>query len=130
VSIEEGGSWLARIRTRLTWEHTAFACSDEAIDSTKRLYSSEAPLFAGVSLAPSGVAIDEHGLVEVRGRTMRSEAMSATDLLSHLLVPFGLNFANLKVDIPTTKTAIHPWITEMLNKGYGKFPPPSKKAAE
>jgi len=30
-------------------------------------------------------------------------------------------------EIPTTKTAIHPWITEMLNKSYGKFPPPSKK---
>ena len=27
-------------------------------------------------------------------------------------------------EIPTTKTAIHPWITEMLNKGYGKPPPP------
>ena len=38
VSIEEGGGWLARIRTRLTWEHNAFACSAEAIDSTKRLY--------------------------------------------------------------------------------------------
>jgi len=41
-----------------------------------------------------------------------------------------LRLTNLKVEIPTTKTAIHPWITEMLNKGYGKFPPPSKKAAE
>jgi len=66
VSIEEGGSWLARIRTRLTWEHTAFACSAEVIDSTKRLYSSEAPLLAGLPLAPSGVAIDEQGSVEVR----------------------------------------------------------------
>jgi len=37
VSIEEGESWLARIRTRLTWEHTTFACSAEVIDSTKRL---------------------------------------------------------------------------------------------
>ena len=25
VSIEEGSSWLARIRTRLTWEHTTFS---------------------------------------------------------------------------------------------------------
>jgi len=41
-----------------------------------------------------------------------------------------LRLKNLKVEIPTTKTAIHPWITEMLNKGHGKFPPPSKKAAE
>jgi len=54
-----GGSWLARIRKRLTWEHTMLACSAEVIASTKRLYSSEAPLFAGVSIAPSGVAIDE-----------------------------------------------------------------------
>ena len=41
-----------------------------------------------------------------------------------------LRLTNLKVDIPTTKTAIHPWSTEMLNKVYGKFPPPAKKAAE
>jgi len=72
VSIEEGGSWLARIRTRLTWEHTTSACSAEVIDSTKRLYSSEAPLLAGVPLAPSGVAIDEQGSVEACGRTIRS----------------------------------------------------------
>ena len=43
MSIEDGDSWLGRIRTRLTWEHTTFACSAEVIDSTKRLYSSEAP---------------------------------------------------------------------------------------
>jgi len=72
VSIEEGGSWLVRIRTRLTWEHNAFACSAEAIDSTNRLYSSETRLLAGIPLAPSGVAIDELGSVEVRGRTIRS----------------------------------------------------------
>ena len=65
VSIEEGGSWLARIRTRLTWEHTTFACSAEVIDSTKRLYSSEASLLTGEPLAPSAVAIDEQGSVEV-----------------------------------------------------------------
>jgi len=93
VSIEEGGSWLARIRTRLTWEHTTFACSAEVIDSTKRLYSSEAPLLAGIPLAPSGVAVDEQGSVEVRGRTIRSKALNAIDLLSHLLVPFRLHCA-------------------------------------
>ena len=93
VSIEDGGSWLARIRTRLTWEHTTFACSAEVIDSTKRLYSSEAPLLAGIPLAPSGVAIDEQGSVEVRGRTIRSKALNAIDLLSHLLVPFRLHCA-------------------------------------
>ena len=69
MSIEERGSWLARIRTRLTWEHTTFDGSAEVIDSTKRLYLSEAPLLAGVPLAPSGVAIDEQGSVEVRGKT-------------------------------------------------------------
>ena len=55
VSIEDGGSWLARIRKRLTWEHTTFVYSSEVIDSTKRLYSSEAPLLAGVPLATNGV---------------------------------------------------------------------------
>jgi len=33
-----------------------------------------------------------------------------------------LRLKNLKVEIPTTKTAIHPWITEMLMKGCGKLP--------
>jgi len=75
VSIEEGGSWLARIRTRLTWEHTTSACSAEVTNSTTPahhvcllrptkvplLYSSEAPLLAGIPLAPSGVAINEQG---------------------------------------------------------------------
>ena len=71
--------------------HITFACSAEVIDSTKRLYSSEAPLLAGIPLAPSGVAIDEQGSVEVRGRTIRSKALNAIDLLSHLLVPFRLH---------------------------------------
>ena len=74
-SIEEGGRWLAHIRTRLTWEHGTFAWSAEVIDSTKGLYSSEDPLLAGMPLAPSGVAIDEQGSVEVRGRTIRSKAL-------------------------------------------------------
>ena len=30
----------------------------------------------------------------------------------------------------TTKTTINPWITEMPNKGHGKFLLPSKKATE
>jgi len=51
-------------------------------------------------------------------------------LLSRSNPPTEGGHKNLKVEIPTTKTAIHPWITETLNKGYGKFPPPSKKAAE
>ena len=72
VSIEDGGSWLARIRKTLTWEYTSFACSAEVIGSISRLYSSEALLLAGVPLAPSGMAIDELGSVEVRGRTFRS----------------------------------------------------------
>jgi len=47
-------------------------------------------LLAGVPFAPSGVAINELGSVEVCGRTIRSKAFDATDLLSHLLVPFRL----------------------------------------
>ena len=106
--VQEGGNWLARIRTRLTWEHTTFACSAEVIDSTKRLYSSEALLLAGVPLAPSGVAIDEQGSVEVRGRTIRSKALNATDLLSHLLVPFRLHCALL-----ATKVCVGGGLTRM-----------------
>ena len=53
VSIEEGGSWLARIRTRHTWEHTTFACSAEVIDSTKRLYSSKALCLPGYLWLPA-----------------------------------------------------------------------------
>jgi len=108
VSIEEGGSWLTGIRTRISWKHTTFASSAEVIDSTKRLYSSEAPFLAGIPLAPSGVAIDEQGLVEVRGRTIRSKALDATDLLSHLLVPFRLYCALL-----ATKVCVGGGLTRM-----------------
>ena len=85
ASIEDGGSWLARIRTRLTWEHTTFACSAEVIDSTKRLYSSEAPLLVGIPLAPGGVVI------EVRGRTIRSQALNAQSIEVFLLLSFSLS---------------------------------------
>ena len=61
----------------------------------EKFYSSEASLLAGIPLAPSGVAIDERGSVEVRVRTIRSKALSATELLSQLLVPFRLHFALL-----------------------------------
>ena len=61
----------------------------------EKFYSSEASLLAGIPLAPSGVAIDEQGSVEIRGRTIRSKALNATDLLSHLLVPFRLHCALL-----------------------------------
>jgi len=40
-----------------------------------------------------------------------------------------LHLTNSKVEIPTTKTAIHPWITEMLNKGYGQSPPPLEEGS-
>jgi hypothetical protein len=60
----------------------------------------------------------------------RTFATTNQVLLAQELAAKCLRLTNLKVEIPTTKTAIHPWITEMLNKGYGKFPPPSKKAAE
>ena len=92
MSIEDGGSWLARIRRRLTWEHTAFACSAEVIDSTNRFYSSEAPLLAGVLLAPSGVAIDELGSVEVSGRTICSRASSC--LSGYIVHCLPLKFAS------------------------------------
>jgi len=85
VSIEDGGSWLARIRTRLTWEHTTFACSAEVIDSTKRLYSSEAPLLVGIPLAPGGVVI------EVRGRTIRSQALNVQSIKVFLLLSLSLS---------------------------------------
>ena len=60
----------------------------------------------------------------------RTFATTNQILLAQELAAKCLRLTNLKVEIPTTKTAIHPWITGMLNKGYGKFPPPSKKAAE
>jgi len=65
----------------------------------QKAYSSEAPLMAGIPLAPSGVAIDELGSVEVRGRTIRSKALSATDLLPHLPVPFRLHCALLAMKV-------------------------------
>ena len=40
-----------------------------------------------------------------------------------------LHLTNSKVEIPTTKTAIHPWITGMLKKGFGKFPPPLEEGS-
>jgi len=32
-----------------------------------------------------------------------------------------LRLTYLKAEIPTTKTAIRPWITEMLNRGYASL---------
>ena len=72
---------------------TALSCSAEVIDNAKRYYSPEASLLVAVPLAPSGVAIDEQGSVEVRGRSIRWKALDATDLLSHLHVPFRLHCA-------------------------------------
>jgi len=60
----------------------------------------------------------------------RAFATTNQVLLAQELAAKCLRLTNLKVEIPTTNTAIHPWTTEMLNKGHGKFPPPSKKAAE
>jgi len=58
--------------------------------------------------------------------------ISTTDQvpLAHELTAKFLRLIYPKVEISTTKTAIHPWITEMLNRGYRKFPLPSEKAAE
>ena len=44
-------------------------------------------------MAPSGVAIDEHGSVEVRRGTFCSQALNTSDLLSNLLVTFRLHCA-------------------------------------
>ena len=88
-----GRRQIARAHSHKAHLGAHFSCSAGVIDSTKRLYSSEAPLLAGIPLAPSGVAIDEQGSVEVRGRTIRSKALNAIDLLSHLLVPFRLHCA-------------------------------------
>ena len=60
----------------------------------------------------------------------RTSATANQVILAQELAEKFLRLTNLKVETPTTNTAIHPWITELLNKGYGKFPPPSKKAAE
>ena len=51
-------------------------------------------------------------------------------LLAQELAAKCLRLTNLKVEILTIKTAIHPWITEVLNRGYGNFHSLSKKAAE
>ena len=65
--------------------HTTFACSAEVIDSTKRLYSSEAPLLVGIPLAPGGVVI------EVRGRTIRSQALNGQSIEVFLLLTLSLS---------------------------------------
>ena len=80
MSIEGRGSWLARIRKSLTWEHITFACSAEVIDSIRRLYSSAAPLLVGIPLAPGGVVI------KVRGRTIRSQALNGQSIKVFLLL--------------------------------------------
>ena len=44
-------------------------------------------------MAPSGVAINKHGSVEVRRGTFCSQALNTSDLLSNLLVTFRLHCA-------------------------------------
>ena len=70
-----------RIRTRLTSVHTTFAFFAEVIDSTKRLYSSEA-LLVGIPLAPSGVVI------EICGRTIRLQALNGQSMKVLFLLLF------------------------------------------
>jgi len=70
-----------RIRTRLTWEHN-FLAPPKSSTAPKgfMLYSSEAPLLVGIPLAPGGVVI------EVRGRTIRSQALNGQSIEVFLLL--------------------------------------------
>ena len=59
-----GRRQIARAHSHKAHLGAHFACSAEVIDSTKWLYSSEAPLLVGIPLAPGGMVI------EVRGRKL------------------------------------------------------------
>ena len=59
----------------------------------------------------------------------RAFATTNQVLLAQELAAKFLRLINLKAEIPTTKTAIRPWVAEMLNKGYGKFPPPLEEGS-
>jgi len=77
-----------RIRTRLTWEHN-FLAPPKSSTAPKgfMLYSSEAPLLVGIPLAPGGVVI------EVRGRTIRSQALNGQSIEVFLLLSLSLSLA-------------------------------------
>ena len=75
-----GRRQIARAHSHKAHLGVHFSCSAEVIDSTKRLYSSEAPLLVGIPLAPGGVVI------EVRGRTIRSQALNDQSIKVFLLL--------------------------------------------
>ena len=62
VPIEQGGTWLRRFHGRLSWDHTTFTCSAEAVAHTKAQYSTSDSLLANLPLAPNGVVHEGHNL--------------------------------------------------------------------
>jgi hypothetical protein len=80
-----GRRQLARAHSHKAHLGAHFSCSAEVIDITKRLYSSEAPLLVGIPLAPGGVVI------EVRGRTIRSQALNGQSIEVFLLLSLSLS---------------------------------------
>ena len=80
-----GRRQIARAHSHKAHLGAHFSCSAEVIDSTKRLYSSEAPLLVGIPLAPGGVVI------EVRGRTIRSQALNGQSIKVFLLLSLSLS---------------------------------------
>ena len=84
-----GRRQLARAHSHKAHLGAHFACSAEVIVSTKRLYSSEAPLLVGIPLAPGGVVI------EVRGRTIRSQALNGQSTKVFLLLSLSALLSSL-----------------------------------
>ena len=80
-----GRRQIARAHSHKAHLGAHFSCSAGVIDSTKRLYSSEAPLLVGIPLAPGGVVI------EVRGRTIRSQALNVQSIKVFLLLSLSLS---------------------------------------
>ena len=80
-----GRRQIARAHSHKAHLGVHFSCSAEVIDSTKRLYSSEAPLLVGIPLAPGGVVI------EVRGRTIRSQVLTGQSIEVFLLLSLSLS---------------------------------------
>ena len=99
-----GRRQIARAHSHKAHLGAHFACSAEVIDSTKRLYSSEAPLLVGIPLAPGGVVI------EVRGRTIRSQALNDQSIKVFLLLLPSLVSPVLLTDVlcgPRAPSCIH-----------------------
>jgi hypothetical protein len=62
VLIEQGGTWYRRLHGRLSWDHTTFTCSAEAVADTKAQYSTSDSLLANLPLAPNGVVREGQNL--------------------------------------------------------------------